>query len=205
MSWFFKGKDVVIKALEKFVISPADPVGNLCAGQISVDPETNKLKVWNPDLNRWIINGDASDDFFDNSTNGFASNNVQSAIEEAKNTAEGKARWLASPGFDGTASVGRYLEFSSNVNSNQSGLVVPRSASLKELSLALNTSGTITFTIYKWNGSAETSLTTISTSSSRKSIVTGLDILLNSNDELRVKCTSGSGSRPILYMFFQNT
>lgn len=151
------------------------------------------------------LRGVAVEYHFNNATNGFVSQNVQAAIEEARSTAEGKARWMASPGFDGTASTGRYLEFSSNVDSNQAGLVIPRATSLKELSLGLNTSGTVTFTIYKWNGTIETALTTISTSSSRKAIVTGLNKALVANDELRVRCTSGSGSRPIVFMFFQNT
>ena len=199
-----KGDFVIIDGTE-VILKPKALPQNPNNGHLAVDIADNKLKAWNSAKNRWLIVGDAEDIKFNNASNGFTSTNVQAAIEEAKNTASGgTARWMASPGFDGTASSGRYLEFSSNVDSNQSGLVIPLACTLKEISLALNTSGTVTFTVYTWNGTTETSITTISTSSSRKAIVTGLNIALVTNAEIRVKCTSGSGARPIVFMFFKN-
>jgi hypothetical protein len=142
---------------------------------------------------------------FDNATNGFTATETQSAIEEAKSTAEGKARWMATAGFDGNASTGRYLEFNSNVDSNQSGLIIPVPTILKELTISVNTAATVTFSIYSWNGTTETLLTSISTSAARYNRVTGLNIALNYPNEIRVKCTSGSCSRPITFLFFQNS
>ena len=52
---------------------------------------------------------------FDNSTNGFTAIDVQAAIEEAKNTAEGKARYAVGFGFDGNGSGGRWLETHTNI------------------------------------------------------------------------------------------
>jgi hypothetical protein len=140
---------------------------------------------------------------FDNATNGFTSDEVQSAIEEARNTAEGKARYCVNAGFDGTASTGRYLEYNSNVDSNLSGFIVPRASVLKELSLAAVSNATTTITIYTWNGTTETAITSISLSGTRKSNVTGLNISLAALAEIRVKTTSGSCARPIVYQFFQ--
>jgi hypothetical protein len=140
---------------------------------------------------------------FDNATNGYVATDVQAAIEESRSTAEGKARYAISCGFDGNTTVGRYLEYNSNVDSNVTGFVVPRASTLKELSLGVATNSTITFTIYRWDGSVETSLTTISLANVRTTTITGLNISLGAGWELRVKCTSGSCARPILFKFIQ--
>jgi hypothetical protein len=138
---------------------------------------------------------------FDNATNGFVSTDVQSAIEEARNNAQSKARYAVSGGFDGNASSGRYLEFNSNVDSNQSGYVNANASWLKEISCVCQTSSTITFTIAKVGGA---DLATCVITASRKGITTGLTIPVVSLDELTVRVTSGSCSRPITWLFFQN-
>lgn len=140
---------------------------------------------------------------FNNSTNGFVATNDQAAIEEAKNTATGRARFLGCCGFDGNASSGRYLEYNSNVDSNISGFVIPRAAKLKELSLVHTANSAVTFQILSWNGTTETLLTSINTTASeRKKSVTGLDIALTANIELRVKCSAGSCARPIVFQWY---
>lgn len=145
--------------------------------------------------------------FYDNSirANGFVSKTTQEAIEEARSTAEGKMRYLNSCGFDGSATSGRYLEYNSNVDSNQTGFVIAIPSKLKELSIGAVSNATVTFTVYKWNGTAETSLTTISLAGTRTGRVIGLDIALVALDEIRIKCTSGSCSRPIVFQYFQAT
>lgn len=134
-------------------------------------------------------------------SNGFVATDTQAAIEESKTNAESRSRFAVNAGFDGNASSGRYLEFNSNVASNQSGFVLPRNAKLKEISLVVSTNSTTNFQIINWNGTTETLITNISLSASRKSTVTNLSISLNANEELRVKCSSGSCSRPIVYLF----
>jgi len=142
---------------------------------------------------------------FDNSTNGFTSTDVQAAIEEAKNSAEGKARYCISCGFDGNSGVGRYLEYQSNVDSDMTGFIVPRNSILREISLGAISSSTVTFKIFLWDGTTETLLTSISLSSSRKATLIGLNISLNALDELRTYNSSGSCARPVCYQFFQVT
>lgn len=115
--------------------------------------------------------------------------------------ADSLSRFAASCGFDGNASSGRYLEFNSNVDSDISGFILPRTTVLKEIAFAIQSSSTITFTVYKFSGGVETSLTTISTSSARSAYTTGLNILYAAGDEIRVKCTSGSGARPVFTLF----
>jgi len=135
--------------------------------------------------------------------NGFTSRSVQEAIEESKSTAEGKARYAVSCGFDGNSAVGRYLEFNSNVDSNVTGFIVPRASILREVSLGVSANSTVTFQILKWNGTTETLLTSISLAGTRKNTLTGLNISLAALDEIRVKDSSGSCARPISYQFYQ--
>lgn len=132
---------------------------------------------------------------------GISSDNAQDAIEEVKGFAESIARFVISPGFDGTASSGRYLEFSSNVNSNNSGFVIPRAGAIKELSLAATSNATTVIEVRKWNGSVETVLTSISLTAQRTNYLTGLNVVLAAGDELRVRVLSGSSSRPVMFIF----
>jgi hypothetical protein len=140
---------------------------------------------------------------FDNATNGFTSIEVQSAIEEARQNAEGRSRFMANCGFDGNSSVGRYLEYNSNVDSNISGLVLPRACHLWEISLVHTANSAVTYQVLSWNGVTETLITSISTTASqRKNYTTGLNIALAAGTELRVKDTAGSCTRPIVYKWF---
>jgi hypothetical protein len=67
---------------------------------------------------------------FDNATNGFVSDDVQTAIEEIKQYIVSKGRFSVTAGFDGNASTGRWLEFITNTASGPSGsgvgFVVPK-------------------------------------------------------------------------------
>lgn len=132
---------------------------------------------------------------FDNSTNGFTSVEVQSAIEEAKNTAEGKARYVVNYGFDGTASSGRWLETITNVASNLSGYVVAKPAYLKELSLACSSSTTVTIGLYRNASQIATIVMT-----SQKIDYEDENVSLSQGDELSAKVESGSCSKPAFWV-----
>lgn len=136
-------------------------------------------------------------------SNNFTSKTVQEAIEEAKSTAEGKARFLVSCGFDGTASTGRYLEYNSNVDSNLSGFVIAVPSYLKELTISVVSRATTTFKVYTWNDTTETEIASISLSNTRVGRVINLNVLLPALSEIRVKCTSGSSARPIVFQYYQ--
>lgn len=131
---------------------------------------------------------------FDNSTNGFTATEVQSAIEEAKSTAEGKARYVVNFGFDGTASTGRWLETITNVASNLSGYVVAKPAILKELSLSCSASSTITIGIYR----NAVQIATI-VMSAQKTDYEDENVTLNAGDEISAKVESGSCSKPAFW------
>lgn len=135
---------------------------------------------------------------FDNSANGFDATKVQPAIEEAKATAVA-ARYCVACGFDGNASSGRWLEFITNVASNVTPMVIPRASILKEISFAVSATSTITATVFK-NGVA---LQTVTISAAKKATVTGLSHSIAALDEISVQVASGSGSRPMLFLFMQ--
>ena len=136
---------------------------------------------------------------FDNSTNGFTATDTQSAIEEAKSSAIGTARYVIQCGFDGSASHGRYLEFIGNVACDQTPYVVAANIQLRELSISVAANATVTVSIIK-NGSTVES---ISLSGSKKAIKTGLSVSFSALDEMQFKVTSGSCSKPLVLAFIQ--
>lgn len=139
--------------------------------------------------------------FFDNSTNGFIATNTQAAIEEAYTLAKNASRGTTTCGFDGTASATRYLEFFSNNPSNNNPLVMPENSQLIAVSVSASSNSTGTITIYK-NG---VSVQTLSLTASRKNTVSGLSISFNTLDELSVAVTSGSISRPTVFLNIRTT
>lgn len=139
---------------------------------------------------------------FDNATNGFTATETQSAIEEARTNAASKSRYALMCAFDGTASTGRYLEVSKNVPSDATPFVIPVASKLREISISSSNSATVTVTIYI-NG-VVTVLDTISIAAARTAIKSGLNHTLNAGTTLAVKVTSGSSSRPVVFLFIQS-
>lgn len=137
---------------------------------------------------------------FDNSTNGFTSEETQSAIEEAFQAGANASRGPTVCGFDGNGGTGRWLEFFANNPSNNSPFIVAEPSELIAVSIvSAVASSTGTVTIYS-NGS---SITTISLSSQKKNAISELTIPLSSLDEISVQITSGSISRPTVFLFIR--
>lgn len=88
MSYKFKGNKVIINGEEQIIVPSSLPISPT-NGYIAIDSSDNKLKIYNEDKSRWIVLGDAEDQVFDNSINGFTAENTQDAIEEAKNSSNG--------------------------------------------------------------------------------------------------------------------
>lgn len=130
----------------------------------------------------------------------FTSEDANSAIIEARDTARGEAsRGGFVCSFDGTASTGRWLEFSANNPSNTVPMIVAEPGQIRALSLASSASSTGTVTIYK-NG---VSIDTLSLSASKKASKKDLTHAITDLDEISVQATSGSISRPNFYIFIQ--
>lgn len=142
---------------------------------------------------------EASDTPFDNSINGFTSDEVQSAIEEAKTSASGASRGPAICGFDGTANVGRYLEFYSNNPSNNNPFIVSEPSQIAAISISAASNSTGTVTVYK-NG---VSLLTIALSAAKKSRTKSLAFGITDLDEVSAKITAGSIDRPLVALFIR--
>jgi hypothetical protein len=133
---------------------------------------------------------------FDNSTNGFTSNNVQSAIEETLTLSQNIARFVIMAGFDGSGSTGRWLEFNSNVASNLSPFVFPRNGYFTEYSYACNGSSTVTFGVYVNAVKVQNLVLSAAQVGSTINQYT-----TNTLDKVSVKIESGSCSKPVVSIF----
>lgn len=135
---------------------------------------------------------------FDNSTNGFESTEVQSAIEELSN----KVDVSASPGFtwgrSGNVSAGAYLQ-NDSVPSNTSGRIVPISAGfITDVFVASENADTFDVEIQKRTGpGAYSVLATISLTAQRTKTQTFTGVSVSLGDELAAYVSSGSCKNPV--------
>lgn len=141
----------------------------------------------------------ASEVPYDNSSSGLTADDTQGAIDEAYASAANASRGPTICGFDGTASSGRYLEFYANNPSNNNPFVVAEPVQLIALSISASSNSTGTVTVYK-NG---VSVTTLSLSAARTNRVKNLAINYTDLDEISASVTSGSISRPTLFLFLK--
>lgn len=136
---------------------------------------------------------------FDNSANGFTSTESQSAIEEAKQLASKVSRGPTICGFDGKGSTGRWLEFFSNNPSNNNPFIVAENNELIAISVSASANSTGTVTIYK-NGTAVENITL---TAARKNAKSNLLVSYSPLDEISARVTSGTISRPTLFLFLR--
>ena len=130
---------------------------------------------------------------FDNSTNGFTSTEVQSAIEEAKNTAPGFSnRYVTIAGYGGQGKD-HYMEFFKGLDSNNNPFLIAEASMIVAFTFINNIaipSGTMELYV---NGVLKNSL--ILTSLTH--IVTGLSIPLVSGDKISIHQAGGSTQNPM--------
>lgn len=84
---------------------------------------------------------------FDNTTNSFVATNVQAAIEEARDTAQGLARATVVAGYGGQAK-GKYLEFFKGLSSDTSPYVFSEDATIKAVSCSFSATPIGTIILY---------------------------------------------------------
>jgi hypothetical protein len=99
--------------------------------------------------------------------------------------------------FDGNAVVGRWLENAANVPTDLTKCIIAGNKNLRAISMATNGASTCTVTIFK-NGVA---LNTISTSAIAKNTKLNLSHPLVDKDEISAQVTSGSSTRPVIYIW----
>jgi hypothetical protein len=121
---------------------------------------------------------------FDNSINGFTADNVQTAIEEAKQTAEGLPRAVIRSVYNGTLPNNSWIG-PTDLLSNTPLLVLPINAKLQEISWAnQNTNRAFTIKFYK-NGKLAGDLfytLTVTSPNPGYGYVTGLNYNFNAGD-----------------------
>lgn len=134
MSYRLKGPKLILEGDQNILTPQALPVSPV-DGQFILDVADKKLKVWNASLNRWVILGDAVNQVFNNSSNGFTATNTQNAIEEAKTSAPGKARASIICTFNGTVGNNNWLGYSELIPGDQVPILIPWNAVLKEMTV----------------------------------------------------------------------
>lgn len=136
---------------------------------------------------------------FDNLSNGFTSNRVQPAIEEAKNTAEGKARTVLSCGRNGGATANAWLQFFQGSDSDQAPYTFIDNIIVVGVSINNNTATTVIVNLLK-NGSFWFS---VSLSSQKSAVHYPVGMTAMPGDQLSLQIASGSGGRLMVYPHFR--
>jgi len=137
---------------------------------------------------------------FDNDSNGFASDDVQGAIEELST----KVATSASPGFSwgrsGNISANTWLR-NEGVSSNRSGRAVTfNNANIVRIYISTENLNTYTLTIYEHEGDSAnlTILTTISVTSSKVGDSGTISVPVTTGRQLAVRLTGGSAKNVVV-------
>lgn len=102
-------------------------------------------------------------------------------------------------GFDGKATVGRWLEFYANNPSDQNPAVVAEPGRIRALSLSASANSTGTVTVFINGVAVETISLTASKTARKKTLNHGVTDL----DLVSLQVTSGSISRPMVIVYIQ--
>lgn len=101
-------------------------------------------------------------------------------------------------GNTGNTGVGKWLDYHHNISSNDVPFSIPKAVTLKVISVNIQNSSTVTFTVFK-NGSPLETLTVTSSTTNKK---IGLDWGLVVGDFINVKVTSGVCASPVFHLLF---
>lgn len=135
MSYRLKGHKIILEGEINKIIEQSLPISPE-DGQFIIDSSDKKLKVWNLSESRWIILGEALNQKFDNSSNGFTSTNTQDAIEEAKTVAILKPRFSIVTTFNGTVGNNNWLGYNELLPGNEVPIRIPLNSVLKEVTIS---------------------------------------------------------------------
>lgn len=135
---------------------------------------------------------------FDNSTNGFASEDVQAAIEELSNIVDTSA----SPGFtwgaSGNITSGSWL-INDTVPSNKAGRsIFLSSATLEFVFVRCELASTFNIEVYEHDGTTFTLITTVIITAARTGDFPIASLPLTTGKELAMKLSTGSAKNPVV-------
>lgn len=134
---------------------------------------------------------------FDNSTNGFIALDVQAAIEEVSDAVNSSvSAFIASYGAN--ANTGRYLEIFPNISSDVAPIIIPIALmDIKAITLGAIAASTGTVGIFK-TSNLVTPVQTISLTNQTRIYQTGLNIDFFQDEEIAIRVTAGSISKPFM-------
>lgn len=135
---------------------------------------------------------------FDNSSNGFISEDVQAAIEELANTVDTSA----SPGFtwgsSGNVTSGSWL-LNDTVPSNKAGRsIFLTNATLEYVFVRCEDPTTFSVQVYEHDGTTYTLITTVSIVAVRAGDFPIASLPLTTGKELAMRVTAGSAKNPVV-------
>jgi len=135
---------------------------------------------------------------FDNSTNGFVSEDVQAAIEEIANEVDTSA----SPGFtwgsSGNVTANSWL-LNDTVPSNKAGRAIfLTTATLEYVFVRCELASTFNIEVYEHDGTTFTLITTVSIIAARAGDFPIASLPVTTGKELSMKLVSGSAKNPVV-------
>lgn len=140
---------------------------------------------------------------FDNSTNGFTSFEVQSAIEEARTNSIDRYILLAS--YGGNANSGRFLEFFPGIDSD----IAPLSLNISQKCILIDAHATASGTAEVGFYDGATLLYTATFTATSEVVATGSQssplFTLSNTANFKIKIISGSLNKPYLTMLFSSS
>ena len=220
MSYRLKGQKVIINGVEQ-IIEPSSLPETPFDGYFLIDEADGKFKCYNETKGAWIILGDAEDQSFDNSVNGFVSENTQDAIEEARNTPYSTSRFAVTTTFNSTVGNNQWLGYSELLPGNTTPIIIPRNCKLQEITFSWSSTITIllglvtlssdvdgTFNLYK-NGTSSGDIiwSKVFSNASGGAVSSNINVSLNAGDFIIGRWVD-QGSNPsdmAICYFFQPT
>lgn len=113
------------------------------------------------------------------------------------------ARYVIQVGYSGIAIIGTYLQFTLGLSSNTNPFIIPEPAILKAWSFSGSSLGTAVYDI-QINGVTQFQ---VNANNSKRGSAYQLNYYLNINDEISVKCSSGTillaVSNPLINLFIE--
>lgn len=133
------------------------------------------------------------------------SNNVQDAIEEAKNDALNNDRYIILCSYGGNANAGRTLEAFPGITMIEAPIYLPVSSKLLTTIVGATANGTATVGFFNRAVSTTVPVFSVTLTAQRRRIIVAPPALplavFPAGAELEVRVTSGSLSKPHVYFF----
>lgn len=140
---------------------------------------------------------------------GLQSENVQDAIEEAKNDALSNDRYILLCSYSGKANTGRYLEFFPGINSSEAPIDLPVSSKLLTVVAAASALVTATLSFYNLAVSSTVPVYSVVFNNEKLKVISATPetplYIFPANSQIAVKVSAGSFNKPRMYFFLSSS